>query len=210
MKKLVAAGTDTEKDLAAAQADLIQAQIQGRKDVHEADTAVRLAQRTEAALARQLQQAGLEPDLLRSMTWDVDVVMADVPEGLMSRVKLGQGCEARFFGLPEQLFPRQGTGDCAGAFQGAPLAAGLVRHQRSRTISFAPACSPTSAWAPIVRDALLVPAEAVVHVGRTDYVFVHDGTRLARDRGAGRRSPQMSAGSARRPAGRRPDCRPRA
>ena len=36
MKKLVAAGTDTEKDLAAAQADLIQSQIQGRKDVHEA------------------------------------------------------------------------------------------------------------------------------------------------------------------------------
>ena len=43
MKKLVEAGTDTEKDLAAAQADLIQSQIQGRKDVHEAETAVRLA-----------------------------------------------------------------------------------------------------------------------------------------------------------------------
>ena len=39
MKKLVAAGTDTEKDLAAAQADLIQSQIQGRKDIHEAETA---------------------------------------------------------------------------------------------------------------------------------------------------------------------------
>ena len=104
MKKLVEAGTDTEKDLAAAQADLIQSQIQGRKDVHEAETAVRLAKRTEAAAARQLQQSGLDSDLLRSMTWDVDIVMADVPEGLMARVKLGQGCEAKFFGFPDQPF----------------------------------------------------------------------------------------------------------
>ena len=117
MKKLVAAGTDTEKDLAAAQADLIQAQIQGRKDVHEAETAVRLARRTEAAAARQLQQGGLDPDLLRSTTWDVDIVMADVPEGLIARVKLGQGCEAKFFGFPEQPFSGQGAGDCPRAFQ---------------------------------------------------------------------------------------------
>ena len=104
MRKLVEVGTDTQKDLAASEADLIQFQIQGRKDVHEAETAVRLARRTEAAMARQLQQAGLEPELLQSTTSDLDIVMADVPEGLMSRVRIGQGCEARFFGFPDHAF----------------------------------------------------------------------------------------------------------
>ena len=131
MKKLVEAGTDTEKDLAAAQADLIQSQIQGRKDVHEAETAVRLARRTEAALARQLQQGGLDPDLLRSTTWDVDIVMADVPEGLMAQSQARAGVRGQVLRLSRPAVLRQGAGDCPRAFQGAPLSAGLVRHQRS-------------------------------------------------------------------------------
>ena len=60
MKRLVEVGTDTENALAAAEADLIEFQIQGRKDIHEAETAVRLARRTEAATAKQLQQAGVD------------------------------------------------------------------------------------------------------------------------------------------------------
>ncbi len=174
MKKLVAAGTDAEKDLAAAQADLIQCQIQGRKDVHEAETAVRLAKRSEAALARQLQQSGLEPDLLCSMTRDVDIVMADVPEGLMSRVKLGQGCDARFFGLPEQLFPGHVRA----------IAPVLSKERRSLRVLFAisdprdqlrPGMFADIGLGTDVREALLIPLEAVVHVGRSDYVLLHDG-----------------------------------
>ena len=57
-----------------------------------------------AALARQLQQAGLDPDLLKRTTSEVDIVMGDVPEGALARVKTGQGCEARFFGVPEEVF----------------------------------------------------------------------------------------------------------
>ncbi len=175
MKKLVEAGTDTEKDLAAAQADLIQAQIQGRKDVHEAETAVRLAKRTEAALARQLQQSGLDSDLLRSMTWDVDIVMADVPEGLMARVKLGQGCEAKFFGFPEAPF----SGKVRAI---APV---LSKERRSLRVLFAisdphdqlrPGMFADIGLGTDVRDALLIPPEAVVHVGRSDYVLVRDGS----------------------------------
>ncbi|MFH0903209.1 MAG: hypothetical protein V2A73_21480 [Pseudomonadota bacterium] len=65
LEKLVEAGTETERDLATARTELLQAQIEGRKDLHEAETAWRVAQRTEAALSRQLQQAGVEPDVLR-------------------------------------------------------------------------------------------------------------------------------------------------
>jgi membrane fusion protein, heavy metal efflux system len=171
MKKLVAAGTDTEKDLAAAQADLIQSQIQGRKDVHEAETAARLAKRTEAAAARQLQQGGLDPDLLRSTTWDVDIVMADVPEGLMSRVKLGQGCDARFFGLPEQLFPGKVRA----------IAPVLSKERRSLRVLFAisdphdllrPGMFADIGLGTDARSALLVPPDAIIHVGRSDYVLL--------------------------------------
>ncbi len=175
MKKLVEAGTDTEKDLAAAQADLIQSQIQGRKDVHEAETAMHLAKRTEAAAARQLQQGGLDPDLLRSMTWDVDIVMADVPEGLMARVKLGQGCEAKFFSFPDQPF--------SGKVRA--IASVLSKERRSLRVLFIisdphdllrPGMFADIGLGTDVREALLIPPEAVVHVGRADYVLVRDSS----------------------------------
>lgn len=173
MKKLVDAGTDTEKDLAASQAELIQSQVQGRKEVYEAETAVRLARRTEAALARQLQQTGLEPDLLRSIASDIDVVMADVPEGFMARAKLGQGCEARFFGLPDQTF--------IGKIRAiAPV---LSKERRSLRVLFAindpndqlrPGMFADIGLGTDARDALLIPPEGVVHVGRSDYVLVRE------------------------------------
>lgn len=171
LKKLVEAGTDTQKDLAAAEADLIQARIQGRKEVHEAETALRLARRTEAAVARQLQQAGLEPEMLQSAVSDLDIVMADVPEGLMSRVKINQGCEARFFGFPDQVF--------AGKVKAiAPV---LSKERRSLRVLFAihdphdqlrPGMFADIGLGTDARDALLVPPEGIVHVGRSDYVLV--------------------------------------
>ncbi len=175
MKKLVDAGTETEKDLAAAEADLIQSQIQGRKEVHEAETAVRLARRAEAAMARQLQQAGLEPELLQSPPADIDIVMADVPEGLMSRVKAGQGCEARFFGLRDHTF----SGKVRAI---SPV---LSKDRRSLRVLFAisdpkdllrPGMFADIGLGTDARSALLAPPEGIVHVGRSDYVLVRDGS----------------------------------
>jgi hypothetical protein len=169
--KLVAAGTDTEKDLAAARADLKQAEITGRKDVHEAETAVRVAQRNEAALARQLQQAGLDPALLTSVTSDVDIVMADVPESYLDRVKAGQGCEARFFGLPGQAF----------AGQVKSIAPVISKERRSLRVLFTvtdlndqlrPGMFAEIGLGTDPRDTLLAPADGVVHVGRADYMLV--------------------------------------
>ena len=171
MKKLVEAGTDTEKDLAAAQTELIQAQIQGRKEDHEAETAVRLARKAESALARQIQQAGIDPELLRSMTWDLDIVMADVPEGFVSRVKIGQACEAHFFSFPGQVF----SGKVRAI---APV---LSKERRSLRVLFAisdpkdqlyPGMFADIGLGTDARTALLIVPEAIVHVGRADYVLV--------------------------------------
>ena len=104
MEKLVAAGTDTQKDLVAERTNLIQFKIQGRKDIHEAETNVEVARRTEATLARQLQQAGLEPTMLRSAAAEGEIVVAEVPERLMDRVKLDMTCEVRFYALPNRVF----------------------------------------------------------------------------------------------------------
>lgn len=175
LERLVTAGTDTPKDLDLERNNLLQFQIAGRKEVHEAQTAVRLARRNEAALARQLQLAGLDPAMLKSLSSDVDVVMADVPEGFLERVKVGQGCEARFFGIPHQVFDGKVRSI-------APVISKERRslrvlftindlHDQLRTGMFAEIGLGTDP-----RDALLVPAEGVIHVGRADYLLVGTGT----------------------------------
>ena len=50
MEKLVGAGTERVKDLIVERVNLKQFEIQGRKSIYEADTAVKVAIRTEAAL----------------------------------------------------------------------------------------------------------------------------------------------------------------
>lgn len=170
LEKLVSAGTDTLKDLAAEKANLIQAEITGRKEVHEAETAVRVAKRAEAALARQLQQAGLEPELLRSATSDIDIVLADVPEGKLNRVKVGQGCQASFFGIPNERF----TGKVNSI---APV---LSKERRSLRVLFVindprdqlrPGMFAEIGLGTDPRDTLLIPADGVLHIGRADYVL---------------------------------------
>ena len=130
MEKLVAAGTDTQKDLVAERTNLIQYKIQGRKDIHEAETNVEVARRTEATLARQLQQAGLEPTMLRSAAAEGEIVVAEVPERLMDRVKLGMTCEVRVLRPAQPRVYREGLLHLAGDLQGQARAQRAVRRER--------------------------------------------------------------------------------
>jgi cobalt-zinc-cadmium efflux system membrane fusion protein len=170
LEKLVSAGTDTPKDLAAEKANLIQAEITGRKEVHEAETAVRVARRAEAAAAKQLQQAGLDPELLRSATSDIDIVLADVPEGKLNRVKVGQGCQASFFGIPNERFSGKVNS----------IAPVLSRERRSLRVLFVindpddklrPGMFAEIGLGTDPRDALLAPSDGILHIGRSDYAL---------------------------------------
>ncbi|MFH1468352.1 MAG: efflux RND transporter periplasmic adaptor subunit [Pseudomonadota bacterium] len=171
LEKLVAAGTDTEQDLVAARTELLQAQIEGNQQQHEAETALRLAERSEAALSRQLQQAGLEPELLRIAGQPVDIVVADVPEAMITRVQLGQGCEARFLGIDGQVF--SGTVRSISPVLSEELRSLRVQFEiddpqdRLRPGMFADIGLGTDA-----REAILAPIDGVVHVGRADYMLV--------------------------------------
>ena len=171
MQELVQIGTDTEKDLAEARADWIQAQIQGRKDVHEAETAVRMAKQGETALARQLEQAGLDPTLLIAAENDMDIIIADVPESWVGRISIGQGCEAGFLSLPDQQF----TGNVHAI---VPV---LSAERRSLRVLLSihdpqdklrPGMFAEVGIGTDLREALIAPAEAVIPVGRSDYVLV--------------------------------------
>jgi multidrug efflux pump subunit AcrA (membrane-fusion protein) len=172
LQRLVTIGTETEQDLAVAQAELIHTQIQGRKDVHEAQTDVRKAKREETMLARQLEQAGLDPTLLASAKTDIDIIIADVPESWIGRISIGQSCEARFISLPDQTF----TGKVHAivpvlSSERRSLRALLSIHDpddKLRPGMFAEIGIGTDP-----HKALLAPADAIIHIGRSDYVLVH-------------------------------------
>ena len=92
------------KELRTAEADLVQAKLQGQKDVFAAETSLRMALRHRNALERQLAQAGIEPVVLSRARDGMVLISANVPEAKMSSVKVEQACEARFYGLPGVVF----------------------------------------------------------------------------------------------------------
>lgn len=171
LRKLEGIGTDSKKDLAAAETALIQAEIQGQKEIYEAETNLRIAQRTRAALERQLQQAGVDPELLGRSSDGAAIVMADVPEAKLGYARQGQGCTAQFFAYPDTVF----TG------QVGSLAPTLSAERRTLRVLFVladpdgrlrPGMFATIGLGTDPRATILVPANAVVHVGRSDYVLV--------------------------------------
>ena len=173
LRKLVDAGTDTLKDLAAEETNLLQFQIQGRKEIYEADTALQTAKRREASLTRQLQQAGLDPTLLQTSTSDMDIVMANVPEAALSRVKVGQACEGRFFGVDSQVFKGRVKS----------IAPVISKERRTLRVLFViddpedllrPGMYADIGLGTDPREALLMPAYGLIHVGKSDFALVRE------------------------------------
>lgn len=174
MERLVAIGTDTEKDLVEAQAALVQVQIQGRKDIHEAQTAIRQAQRTENLLAKQLEQAGLAPSLLNADVENRDIIIADIPESRAGQIAVGQRCEVQFLSLSNQTF-------IGSVHAIVPV---LSAERRSVRVLLSLHHEPEDKLRPGMfaevglgtdpREILLAPSEAIVHVGLADYVLVQE------------------------------------
>lgn len=171
LDRLVKSGSESQKSLAAEQTLLAEYEIQGRKETYEAESALRVARRQEAGLARQLQQLGLEPTLLQSATSHLDVIVADVPEAFLSRVKVGQQCQARFLGIPDQVFPGE-------VKYILPV---LSRERRTLRLLFAiddpqdqlrPGMFAEIGLGTEPREALLAPAEGILHIGREDFALV--------------------------------------
>ena len=171
LEKLVRAGTDPEKDLAAAKADYLQTKIQSQKDEHEAETNVKNAQRTLATLERQLYQAGIDPELLAKATESTAIVVAEVPETRVALAQPGQACVAQFYAFPDVKF----TG-LVGS-----LAPTLSKDRHTLRVFFQvsdpqgrlkPGMFAEIGLGTDIREILMIPAEGVLHVGQSDYVLV--------------------------------------
>jgi hypothetical protein len=169
MLKLVETGTEAKKDLAAAKADLVQGELQAKKNIFDAESALNVALRNRAAAERQLLQAGVDPSLLTSKPDDV-IVVAEVPEVKVLFVKTDEPCEARFYGIPDTVFPARV----------ARIAPTLSIERRTLRVLF-DLQDPSGRLKPGMfadiglgtepREALLVPVDAVLHAGNTDFVF---------------------------------------
>ena len=171
LEKEVKGGTEAKKNLTEAMSELRQAEIEGQKEIHEAQTAIRLAQRDKTTFAKQLELEGLQPELLVSTSTDVDIVMAEVPESLIKHVRVGQSCEARFFSHPDKKFYGK-------VLTIVPV---LSKELRSLRVLFAiedagdllhPGMFAEIGLGIDPRVVLQVPPESIVHIGELDYVLV--------------------------------------
>lgn len=166
----LAGGTVAVKELLAAEADLVQAQLQGQKDVYEAETGVRLARRQYAALERQLSQVGLEPVVLTRAREGMVLIVANVPESRVSLAHEGQSCAARFYGFPSVVFSAHVE----------HLGSVLTADRRTLRVLFdlddleyrlRPGMFGEIGLGTDEREALVAPATAIIHIGRIDYIL---------------------------------------
>ena len=174
LEKLVKAGTDPEKDLAAAKADYLQSTAQSQKDEHEALTNVNNAKRALATLERQLFQAGMDPELLANPIENTAIVVAEVPESRIGLVEKGQTCTAQFSAFPGITIP--------GSVRS--LAPTISKERRTLRVFFQlsdplgrlkPGMFAEIGLGTDARKTLRVPADGVLHVGQSDYVLVEAG-----------------------------------
>ena len=179
LTKLVDIGTETARDLAKLRADLLQSEIQGNKDVHEAENAVKVAERSRDLIARQLLSNGVDPEAVSRGEPGLVLVVADVPESKVGLVREGQACEARFFSYPNQPFRGRV----------ARLGPSVSKERRTLRVTFElddaggkllPGMFADVGLGTESRDVLAVPSEAVLHIGRADYVLVVAGQDLFR------------------------------
>jgi cobalt-zinc-cadmium efflux system membrane fusion protein len=171
LRKLVAAGTEATKDLATEEANLLQTQLEGQKTVFEAETAVKVAVRNRAALERQLFQAGVDPHLLERANEGATIVMADVPEAKVGLVAAGQACEARFYGFPETVFPGK-VSSLSPTLSGERRTLRVLFELHDRQGRLKPGMYAEIGLGTDPRQTVLLPADSVLHIGRSDYVLV--------------------------------------
>ena len=171
LDKLVKSGSESEKDLVAARTELLHTQIGIRKDICQAELLVTIAIREARTLASQLLQSGLDPEMLRSATADMDIITADVPEALIEKVAIGQSCMADFFGVTDSSFEgKVSTISPVLSAEQRTLRVLFVLHDpqdRLRPGMFAKIGLGTDP-----RKVLRINASSVIHIGRSDYVLV--------------------------------------
>ena len=137
----------------------------------EAEAAVKVATRNRAALERQLFQTGVDPHLLEQAREGATVVMADIPEAKVGLVAAGQACEARFYGLSETVFPGK-VSSLAPTLSGERRTLRVFFELNDQRGQLKPGMYAEIGLGTDSRQTVLLPADGVLHVGRSEYVLV--------------------------------------
>lgn len=180
LRKLVATGTEAVRDLTSAEANLLQTQLEGQKAVFEAESALTQATHSHADLERRLLQEGIDTDLLiKATNSGATLVMADVPEIRINLVAAGQACEARFYGLPHQLF-RGVVRSLAPALSSEHRTLRIFFELNDQQGQLKPGMYADIGLGIDPRRAVLAPSDGILHISESDYVLTEAGSGLWR------------------------------
>jgi multidrug efflux pump subunit AcrA (membrane-fusion protein) len=174
LQRLVEVGSDSPRDLAQERANLMEGKLEADRQSHSAQADLNTSVRKQAALTRQLEQAGLEPDLLRELVPGRILIVAEVPESRMTGLMEKQRCSVRLYAAPDPAL----IGHVARILPTLSTAQRTLRllvlldtpSDAARPGMFADVGIGTEA-----RRAVMVPQMSIVHVGREDYVLIAEG-----------------------------------
>ncbi len=171
LKRLVEIGTEAARDLSLAEANLLQAQLEGQKALFDLQSALNQARNNRADTERQLFQEGIDINLLSHLKVDEVLVAGDVPEASAGKVYPGQKLNTVFYGDSDKTFP----GELASispllSFQKRSLRIYFTladTHDLLRPGMFADIQLGTEA-----KNKILISSEALIHINKKDYVLV--------------------------------------
>lgn len=170
VQRLVETGTEATRELVNAEAQAAQTKLEGERAVFEATSNVAEAMRAREAAQQQLVQAGLQPEVLAAASEGTAVLAAEVPEARMGVVHEHEPCAAQFYGMPDVKFQGEIT-RLAPVVSTERRTLGVLVALADPDARLRPGMFGEVALGTNERDALLVPADAVIHIGDTDYVL---------------------------------------
>jgi cobalt-zinc-cadmium efflux system membrane fusion protein len=174
MRPVAKTGAVSEKEFQGAQAEQIKAKLQGEKDIFTAESAERIAQQSQIALERDLAQGGIEAEVFDRAVEHLVLVAANVPETKISQAHQGQECVIDFYAFPGRPFNARVTSLSSLLMRERRIIRVLIELENQdgelRTGMFADVGLGTGE-----REAIRIPAEALLHYKIDDYVVVAAG-----------------------------------
>jgi multidrug efflux pump subunit AcrA (membrane-fusion protein) len=177
LRKLVTGGTDAPKDLASAETELAHAELQGQKEVFEAEAALQKDLTQRNSLVRKLAQRGIELETLDQAKAGTVLVVAEVPESKIGEIQDGHSCYASFYGFPGRKFPGHvGRPAPILSEQGRTLRVPFELPDPDRQLR--PGMYAEVALGTDERDALFAPSDGLLHIGAVDFLLVETTASL--------------------------------
>src|SRR6185295_1428873 len=122
---------------------------------------------------RQLSQEGIEPIVFTRAVENMVLVSANVPEAKLSLVYEEQACEAHFYGYMGQVYPGHIESLSASVTPDRRTLRVLIDLNDPKGI-LRPGMFAGVGLGTDERSAVLVPADALLHIGQRDYIVVAD------------------------------------